>query len=159
MRDLKVIAVCVDNNNMKRSRRARASSDEGVSMVEMAIVSPLLVLLLFGIIEAGWAFSQQLEVRHGVREGARVAALNEGTLDEIVDATCVQMGLAVSNAAISVTKTGTAVGNTVRVQVVAPVDSITGLASLVFGGATLTEAVEMRIERIPTWADGTRPCP
>ncbi len=128
-------------------------------MIEFAIIAPVLFLLLFGIVEAGWAFSQQLEVRHGAREGARMAAVNQGTLDDIANATCAQMDLATSGATVSLLKSGPAVGDSVRVEVVAPVDSITGITGLVLGGATLTEAVEMRIEQPPDWADGVRPCP
>ena len=51
----------------------------GAAMLEFAIVLPLLLVLLFGIIEAAWAFNQQLEVRHGAREGARLVAVNAGT--------------------------------------------------------------------------------
>jgi Flp pilus assembly protein TadG len=144
---------------MNTPRRRRKNNDSGVAIIEFAIIAPVLILLLFGIIEAGWTFSQQLEVRHGAREGARMAAVNEGSLDDIVSATCAQMNLSTSGATVSLTKDGSDVGDTVSVEVVAPLDSITGLTSLAFGGPTLTEAVEMRIEQIPTWVDGTKPCP
>ncbi|MDH3606596.1 MAG: pilus assembly protein [Acidimicrobiia bacterium] len=144
---------------MKKNLRPRSRSDEGVAIVEFAIIAPVLVLLLFGIIEASWAFSQQLEVRHGAREGVRMAAVNEGSLDDIVAATCAQMDLSTSGATVSLLKSGPAVGDSVRLEVVAPLDSITGLTSLVFGGPTLIEAVEMRIEQPPTWLDGVKPCP
>jgi len=140
-------------------RGSRDPGDQGVAIIEFAIVAPVLILLLFGIIEAGWAFSQQLEVRHGAREGARMAAVNEGTLDDIVNATCAQMDLSTSGATVTLTKSGPEVGDSVQVKVNAPVDSITGITGLVFGGVTLSESVEMRIEQPPTWADGTKPCP
>ena len=137
----------------------RGRSDSGATLIEFAIVAPLLFLLLFGIVEAGWAFSQQLEVRHGVREGARMAAVNEGSLDDIINAICDQMDLSTSGATVTLLKSGPAVGDSVRVEVNAPVDSITGVTGLVFGDVTLTEGVEMRIEQPPAWADGTKPCP
>lgn len=137
----------------------RGRNERGVAILEFAIIAPLLFLVLFGIIEAGWAFNQQLEVRHGVREGARMAAVNEGSLDDIVAATCAQMNLGTSGATVSLTKSGSGIGDSVRVEVVAPVNSLTGLPALAFGGVILTEAVEMRIEQPPTWTDGTKPCP
>ena len=88
-----------------------------------------------------------------------MAAVNEGSLDDIVAATCAQMDLATSGATVSLTRSGSAVGDSVRVEVAAPVDSITGLTGLVFGGVALNEAVEMRIEQPPTWVDGTKQCP
>ncbi|NNC92509.1 MAG: pilus assembly protein [Acidimicrobiia bacterium] len=147
-----------ETERTKPAARRRRENDGGVAVVEFAIIAPVLVLLLFGIIEAGWAFAQQLEVRHGAREGARLAAVNEGSLDDIVAATCAQMDLSTSGATVSLAKSGPAVGDSARVEVAAPVDSITGLTGLVFG-TTLTESVEMRIEQPPTWVDGTRPCP
>ncbi len=47
-------------------------------MVEAAIVAPLLFLVLFAIIDFGWAFAQNLDVKSAGREGARVAAVNGG---------------------------------------------------------------------------------
>jgi Flp pilus assembly protein TadG len=54
----------------------RGRRERGASIVEFAIVAPLLFLLLFGIIDFGWAFSQNLDVKHAAREGARLAAVN-----------------------------------------------------------------------------------
>jgi hypothetical protein len=41
----------------------------------MAIVLPLLLLIVFGIIEFGIGFNRQLQVTEAAHEGARVAAL------------------------------------------------------------------------------------
>jgi Flp pilus assembly protein TadG len=43
-------------------------------MVEAAVVFPLLFLVLFGIVELGWAFKDSLSVGHGAREAARAGA-------------------------------------------------------------------------------------
>lgn len=64
-----------------RTRSDRRGRDDGVALVEFAIVAPLLFLLIFGIIEFGYAFFQNLDVRHGARETARVAAVNFGGED------------------------------------------------------------------------------
>jgi Flp pilus assembly protein TadG len=47
--------------------------------VELAIVLPVLLLLIFGIIDFGRALQQQIQLTEAVREGARVGALN-GTI-------------------------------------------------------------------------------
>jgi Flp pilus assembly protein TadG len=47
--------------------------------VEFAIVAPVLFVLIFGIIDFGWAFSQNLDLRQAAREGARLAAVNATT--------------------------------------------------------------------------------
>ena len=58
------------------------------------MILPLFVLLLFGMMEAGWAFAQSNDVRHGAREGARLAAVNFGDVATIGDEVCARMDLA-----------------------------------------------------------------
>ncbi|HOO16799.1 MAG TPA: DUF4320 family protein [Phycisphaerae bacterium] len=47
--------------------------------VEMAVVTPLLLTMLFGIIEYGWVFTVRQGLTTAAREGARVAALPGST--------------------------------------------------------------------------------
>lgn len=49
--------------------------DRGVAAVEFALVLPVLMALLFGIIEFGFVFKDQLAVLQAAREGARIAAV------------------------------------------------------------------------------------
>ncbi|WP_211277935.1 TadE/TadG family type IV pilus assembly protein, partial [Couchioplanes caeruleus] len=49
--------------------------DQGAAAVEMALVLPLLLLLLFGIIDFGRALNAQITLTEAAREGARAAAL------------------------------------------------------------------------------------
>jgi hypothetical protein len=62
----------------------RNQSEQGVSMVEFAIVITLLFLLVFGIIQFGFAFNRDQGLHAAAREGARVAAVG-GTQDEAAD--------------------------------------------------------------------------
>ena len=48
---------------------------KGATMVEMAIVTPLLVLLLFGILEVGLLMKDYLGLNQAAREGARIASI------------------------------------------------------------------------------------
>jgi Flp pilus assembly protein TadG len=41
----------------------------------MAMVAPLLIMLMFGIVEFGMMFHTQMQLNNMVREGARVAAI------------------------------------------------------------------------------------
>ena len=43
-------------------RRRRQDNERGAALVEMALVTPLLVLLVFGILEFGLAFRDRLTV-------------------------------------------------------------------------------------------------
>ena len=55
--------------------RRRANGERGGAAVEAAIVLPLLVLIVFGIIEFGRGYNANLTITHAAREGARVLAL------------------------------------------------------------------------------------
>ena len=48
--------------------------ERGAALVEAAIVTPLLLMLVFGIIEFGFAFKDTLTLANGSRSGARVAS-------------------------------------------------------------------------------------
>ncbi len=57
-------------------RRRRRS---GQSLVEFAILLPLFMIVLFGMLEFGFAFSHHLTLEYASREGARIgAALGKG---------------------------------------------------------------------------------
>jgi Flp pilus assembly protein TadG len=62
---------------MNARHRPRGRSDTGAAAVEMAIVLPLLLLLVFGIIDFGRMLNAQLTLSAAAREGARWAALGQ----------------------------------------------------------------------------------
>lgn len=53
----------------------KLSSERGAVAVEFALLLPILVALLLGIIEFGLAFNSQLQVTNAAREGARAAVV------------------------------------------------------------------------------------
>jgi hypothetical protein len=59
---------------LRRRLIRRVRDDRGVSAVEAAIVVPVFLLLVVGIIEFGLAFKDQLAVTSAVRAGARIAS-------------------------------------------------------------------------------------
>jgi hypothetical protein len=59
---------------------ARAS--RGQSLVEYAVTVPFFLLILLGMLEFGFAFSQHMTMEYSTREGSRTgAALNNGTAE------------------------------------------------------------------------------
>jgi hypothetical protein len=58
------------------SRRTKADPQRGASAVEFALVSLVFFPILFGIIDYGLWFNDSLNVRQGVREGARVGVVS-----------------------------------------------------------------------------------
>lgn len=53
--------------------------------VELAVVTPFLLMMLFGIIEFGWIFTVRQGLVTAAREGARTAALPGSTAEEVAD--------------------------------------------------------------------------
>lgn len=51
-----------------------AYRESGASLVEFAILAPLLVMLLFGIVSTGIAYNHSLALTHAAREAGRQAA-------------------------------------------------------------------------------------
>ena len=67
---------------------ARARDEGGVALVEFALVLPLLLLLLFGMLDFGRAFNYWIDSTHLANEGARWAVVNKnpgtGTLQQYI---------------------------------------------------------------------------
>lgn len=59
---------------MKRVLRL-FKNEKGQSLVEMAMVLPVLLLLFCGIIDFGWIMGNQIIAENGSREGARLGAV------------------------------------------------------------------------------------
>ena len=51
------------------------SGEKGTSAVEFAIILPILVMLVFGIIQFGLVFNKYIAITHAAREGVRLAAV------------------------------------------------------------------------------------
>lgn len=65
------------------TRAARRRDDSGVGVVEFALVLPLLMMLVFGVVQFGLLYNRQQALHAAAREGARVAALPSATQSEI----------------------------------------------------------------------------
>jgi Flp pilus assembly protein TadG len=55
--------------------RRLARGDQGAELIEMAIVTPLLLLLVMGIVDFGFLFQRYVVLTNAAVEGARVATL------------------------------------------------------------------------------------
>src|SRR5688500_1037712 len=90
----RVLAVHEGRHHNRAVRRAllrgrdRARSEDGVALVEFALVLPLLLLLLFGMLDFGKAFNYWIDETHLANEGARWAVVDKnpgaGTLQEYI---------------------------------------------------------------------------
>ena len=57
------------------SRRRSRHSERGAELIEFALVLPLLLLLVLGIVDFGFMFQRMEVVTNAAREGARLAVL------------------------------------------------------------------------------------
>jgi Flp pilus assembly protein TadG len=127
--------------------RAAFRSEHGQTMTEFALVLPLLVAILFGIIQFGIAFNNYLSLTDAVRAGARKATVSrhkEDPVDETVTAVrAAASDLKVSDLAIEVESSWEA-GDQVRVSASYPY-SISLVGFVVKKGRMSTETIE-RVE-------------
>jgi Flp pilus assembly protein TadG len=61
---------------MAVGRAARQRGEHGAAAVEFALVAPLLLLLVFGVISYGYMLSFRQALSQGAAEGARAAAVS-----------------------------------------------------------------------------------
>ena len=135
----------------EHEHRSPRENERGSNLIEFALVLPVLLVLLFGIIEASWAFAQQNDVRHGAREGARLAATDYGTVATIAGEVCARMDIVYPSKTPTVTLTPIAgtgeLGDTATITVSTSPDSLTGLSNAIFGSLTLDSTIEFRLEQ------------
>ncbi len=145
--------------------KQNARSERGAQLIEFALVMPLLLLLLLGIVELGYVLGQRNDVRHGAHEGARLAAVDDANLG---DNTCNSMTL-IGEPTIDFTdspngKTGEQGSVTVSVDVA----SLSGLGLIeIFLPDQLTTTAQFKLEQdSENWDDaledrspGGTPCP
>ncbi len=63
------------------TRRLKFRDDRGQSFVEFVLVLPVLLLILFAIMQMGIVFHNYITITDSVREGARVAAVSRHYTD------------------------------------------------------------------------------
>ena len=77
--------------------RSIIKEESGQSIVEFALVLPVLMLIVVGIVEFGWLFNGKITLTSAAREGARVAAIvkNQETATLAVNQTANLSGLTI----------------------------------------------------------------
>ncbi|MBW2187820.1 MAG: pilus assembly protein [Deltaproteobacteria bacterium] len=66
----------------------QVKNNRGAALVEFALVLPLLLLLLVGLIEFGLLFYNKQVLTNASREGARAGIARVGNISDIVDNYC-----------------------------------------------------------------------
>ncbi|PTL39145.1 TadE/TadG family type IV pilus assembly protein [Alkalicoccus saliphilus] len=123
-------------------------SEKGQSMVEFALVVPLLIVLLFSIVDISRLFHASLTIDHAGREAARAASVQLS--DTEVMSAAVDNGssisLSSSHVQVSPMENGRTSGNKVTVTITYPVDFLTPVVGNLAGSFELQNTTVMRIE-------------
>ena len=99
-------------------RRGRQRS-RAAAVVEFAVVLPLLLTILFGIIEYGWIFMVRQTLQTAAREGCRVAVLQSSTAPYAAATDRVSQVMSPTGLAYTLTMTHAGAGNPVETVKVA----------------------------------------
>jgi Flp pilus assembly protein TadG len=64
-------------------QRVREDDERGAGLVEFALIMPILLMLVFGVVQFGLLFNRQQGIHAAAREAARVASLPTSSITEI----------------------------------------------------------------------------
>ena len=125
---------------------------DGAAAVEFALLLPLLVLLLFGLIQFGLAFNTKIQATNAAREGARMAVVG---IDNWADVggglpfwQAVQQNAGVGDIDNCVLDTTDVVGGTLTVTFDYPLDLVIPFMPNPPSWQTGTAQATMRIEQL-----------
>lgn len=121
--------------SMRIRRAPQRTARRGAAVVEMAVVTPLLMTMMLGMIEFGYIFMMQQSLTNSAREACRLASL-PGTTDAEVRArlheAMASTGLDVTADMVTI-EPATLENPVVRVKVQVPYEDVTLLGVLPSG--------------------------
>lgn len=141
---------------MRRGLRVGRGRDRGAAAVEFALMLPLLLLIVFGLIDFGRALNAQITITQAAREGARLDALGQSNSAVVSRTQTAATGLSlpasdVTESLVCVQDAGATadakVVVTYQFSFVTPVGAIAGL----FGGSGFGGPITLT-------AQGVMPC-
>lgn len=132
--------------------RLLGSRDRGAAAVEFAIMLPLLLLIIFGIIDFGRALNTQITITQAAREGARLTALNQPNVVSRTQAAATGLsGVGVTVAASCPAGSGPTANADVKVSYSFNFITPIGAIATLFGGSGLGSPLTLT-------AEGVMPC-
>jgi hypothetical protein len=149
----------VSQVKLERDCRTCRRKRQGAAVVEFAVVAPVFILLIFGMIEIGRAIMVEQVLTNAAREGARVAVLDSAnpTHDVIVGKVqtyCHNLGITVNASEVDVNPTEPTAsscknGDPVSVTVSVPYSRVSWVAAPFFmKDKTLKARAVMRRETV-----------
>ncbi|MEE2568113.1 TadE/TadG family type IV pilus assembly protein [Pseudarthrobacter sp. J64] len=118
---------------MSRSPSSMEDSSRGAIAVEFALVAPVLLLLVAGIIEFSNIFNAQVSVTQAAREAARNMAIHNNQGTATTAARVGAPGLDTSSFALAFSPTACAPNTNIKVTISYTAPGITGVFGTGFG--------------------------
>ncbi len=127
--------------------RKMINNNRGQALVEFALVLPVLMLLIIGMMEFGLIINQYMVVTEAAREGARSAAVGNSNTTIISVTKIAASQIDTSELTVTISPADTRVrGNSVTVTVEKPVAITTLLSPFFPAGFTVEGISTMRVE-------------
>lgn len=130
-------------------RRPRSHRDSGASAVEFALMLPILLMLVMGVIDFGRIFSFQITLNNAVSEGGLYAAQYPGDGDQVRTRTVEagdDIGLTTSDVVVRCS------GDEIEVSATTTVDMLTFVGQW-FGSTRTLDAVSTALNAMSTPCD------
>lgn len=131
------------SSSSRSSRGARARKERGAAAVEFALVAPILLALVAGIVEFSHAYNLQISVTQAAREAAREMAIEDDQAAAELAAVTGAPGLTGGDFEYVFSPASCTAGENMSVTVTYPAPTLTGI----FGSTvTVTGMGAMRCE-------------
>ena len=120
----------------------------GQAMVEMALVLPILVLLIGGIMDFGWLFYNKVALNNAAREGARYAVIHYTTAPDWKSKSIALMDSSYVGVQSAEAMVYDPHGSQIKATMTADVPVLTGFTSTLIGKSSvnMTGSCIMRLE-------------
>lgn len=132
---------------MRRKLTHSTHSRRGAAMVEFALVAPLFLCLIVGIVEVGRAVVVQQLLTNASREGARIAGYDSttqtSTVTSAVNAYLADVGITGATTTASPSLATVADGQPVSVSVSVPFTNVSLLPTPILLGSTTLQATSV----------------
>ncbi len=139
---------------MRKSFLKKCRREDGQAMVEFALILPIFLLILCGIIDFGWLFYNQLSLNNACREGARYAVVNtadnadtQAIINHIENTTTTVFANDGIDIKVEYTSPADPTSGDIKVSMQADISFFTPVLSTVLGKEkTITSTVIMKVE-------------
>ena len=123
-------------------------TEKGQAMVEFALVLPVLLVLLCGIIDFGWLYYNQITLNNAAREGARYAVIHYNPATDWKGAAESRMLTSLAGVSSAAAIVSDPVEQQITASVTASPRILTGFTSTILGKRTLElhASCTMRLE-------------